>query len=107
MEFSFPAAGFQDISAFHPLRLLIEHAPTAIALFDPDLRYIIASRRWLEDYGLSDRNIIGQCHYDIFPEIGEEWKAIHQQCLQGAIERREEEAFPRADGSIDWLKWEV
>lgn len=107
MEFSFPAAGFQNISAFHPLRLLIEHAPAAIALFDTDVRYIITSRRWLEDYGLGDRNIIGQCHYDIFPEISEEWKAIHQQCLQGAIERREEEAFPRADGGIDWLKWEV
>jgi PAS domain S-box-containing protein len=106
MDFSLPA-GLQDTSAFHPLRLLVEHTPAAIALFDTDLRYIIASRRWLEDYGLGDRNIIGQCHYDIFPEIGEEWKVIHQNCLQGAIERREEEAFPRSDGGTDWLKWEV
>lgn len=90
-----------------PLQLFVEHAPAAIALFDTELRYLMASQRWLEDYGLGDRAIIGVCHYDVFPEIGDDWKAIHQRCLQGAIERCDEEAFPRSDGKTDWLKWEV
>jgi len=107
MESLIPTLGLHNVSAAHSLSLFVEHTPAAIAVLDKDLRYILASRRWQEDYGLGDRNIMGQCHYDIFPEIGDEWKAMHQRCLQGAVERREEEAFPRADGGIDWLKWEV
>ncbi|MEM6521312.1 MAG: PAS domain S-box protein [Cyanobacteria bacterium P01_C01_bin.70] len=91
----------------HPLRLMVEHTPAAIALFDRELRYLMASRRWLEDYDLGDRDIIGQCHYDLFPEISDDWKAVHQRCLSGAVEQADEQAFPRADGKVDWLRWEV
>ncbi|MEM6424506.1 MAG: PAS domain S-box protein [Cyanobacteria bacterium P01_D01_bin.128] len=88
------------------VRLLVEHTPGAIAMFDRDLRYLMTSRRWLEDYRLGDRDIIGQCHYDIFPGTSNWWKAIHQRCLQGQVERCDDEAFARADGSTAWLKWE-
>jgi len=56
---------------------------------------------------LGDRDLLGVCHYDAFPEIGEEWKAIHRRCLTGEIIRADEDRFERADGSIQWLRWEV
>lgn len=89
------------------LRLFFEHTPAAIAMFDREMRYIHASRRWLKDYGLGDRNIIGHSHYDVFPEISERWKQIHKRCLAGAVERRDEDLFPRQDGTTDWVSWEV
>ena len=46
---------------------------------------MLMSRRWREDYGLSDENIIRRCHYEVFPEIYERWREIHQRCLKGAI----------------------
>ena len=91
------------------LKSFVEHTPAAVAMFDRDLRYLAVSRRWLQDYQLSDRSIIGLHHYDVFPEIRHvrEWQEIHQRCLAGAIERREEDSFTREDGCVNWLRWEV
>lgn len=84
----------------------VKHTPAAVAMFDRELRYLVASDRWLEDYGI-DREVVGQCHYDVFPEIGDDWKAIHRRCLNGEINSVEEALFSRADGSIDWIRWEI
>jgi PAS domain S-box-containing protein len=89
------------------LKLFVEHSPAAIAMFDKEMKYLIASRRWYQDYGLGDQRIIGRSHYDIFPEVPERWKDIHQRCLAGAIERCDEDPFPRADGRTDWVRWEI
>lgn len=89
------------------LRLFIEHAPSALAMMDRDMRYIFASRRWLENYHLNYADIIGICHYDIFPEIPERWKEIHRRCLAGAAEKCEEDSFVRLDGRVEWLRWEI
>ncbi len=67
----------------------------------------MVSQRWLTDYGLAGRDIIGQCHYDVFPDIPERWRLIHRRVLAGAVEQCDEDPFPRHDGSIEWLQWEA
>lgn len=89
------------------LRLFVEHSPAAIAMFDRNMHYIVASRRFLKDYNIGEKNVIGRSHYEIFPEIPERWKEIHRRCLAGAIEKSEEDPFPRADGKMDWVRWEI
>jgi PAS domain S-box-containing protein len=88
-------------------RLLIEHAPAALALFDSDMHYLAASQRWMDDYGLAGREILGKSHYEIFPEIGERWKAVHRRALNGETITATEDRFERDDGSVQWLRWEV
>ena len=88
------------------LQLFIQHVPAGVAMLDREMRYLYVSDRWLTIYGIRDRDVIGKSHYEIFPEISTRWKQIHQRCLAGAIEC-EEEAFPRADGSVDWIQWEI
>ncbi|HVW15994.1 MAG TPA: PAS domain S-box protein [Mucilaginibacter sp.] len=89
------------------LHFLIEHTPAAIAMFDRRMRYIAVSGRFLKDYQLTDRNIIGMSHYDVFPELPERWRELHQRCLAGECSRCSDDPFPRADGSIDWVQWEL
>ena len=89
------------------LRLFVEHSPAAIAMFDREMKYIVASRRYLIDYELGEQNVAGRSHYEIFPEIPERWKEIHKRCLAGATEKAEDDPFPRASGKLDWIRWEI
>lgn len=89
------------------LRLYAEHSPAAIAMVDRDMKYIVVSRRWMEDYRLGDQSIIGRSHYEVFPDIPQRWIEIHQRCLAGAVEKCDEDPFLRADGRTDWIRWEV
>ena len=78
-------------------------------MLDKNLRYVVVSRRWLTDYHLGEQDLVGRHHYDVFSEIRlrSDWLDIHQRCLAGAVERREEDRFVREDGNEDWLRWEV
>lgn len=89
-------------------RLFVEHAPAAIAVFDRDLNYLAASRRWLKEYGCKE-DVVGKHHYDVFPEIRgmERWVNIHRRCVSGEHVSCDEDRFERADGSVHYLRWEI
>lgn len=93
--------GYQTIKTF------IEGAPSAIAMLDNNLRYLAVSNQWLKDYKPGMPNIIGYSHYEVFPEISDYWKALHQACLRGETVKSEGERFVRADGSEQWVKYVI
>jgi PAS domain S-box-containing protein len=89
------------------LQAYVDNAPAAIAMFDGEMRYLMVSRHWLQDFGLNEQDLIGRSHYEVFPEIRSEWKAVHRRALAGEVVRASEDYFERADGHSQWIAWET
>ncbi|MGB9235528.1 MAG: PAS domain S-box protein [Terriglobales bacterium] len=88
------------------LRLFVEHAPVALAMFDREMRYLSVSRRWLANHGL-DRDLHGVSHYDVFPSVPERWKQAHRRGLAGEVVGEDEDRVELANGSVQWTRWVV
>ena len=89
------------------LKSFIEFSPAAIAIFDKEMRYIAASNIWKKDYKLERKNIIGVCHYDMFPESSHRWKEIHQRGFAGEVLSNPEDSYARKNGRVQWFRWEI
>ncbi len=87
------------------MRYIIKHDPNAIAVYDRDLRYIAVSDRYLRDYEV-EYDVLGKHHYEVFPEMPQRWREVHQRVLQGAVEKNDDDSFERPDGSITCNRWE-
>ena len=92
--------------ALDSLALFVAAAPNAMAMFDRELRFIAASRRFMADLGLK-QPLTDLSLYEAFPEISDNWKAVHRRCLAGAVESVEVERFESPKGGAQWIRWEV
>ncbi len=88
------------------LLAFVDNAPAAVAMFDREMRYLAASRQWLVDYHLEGCNLIGRSHYEVFPNIPQRWREVHQRCLNGSIERNDDDTYDVA-GAERHLRWET
>ena len=89
------------------MKRFVEHTPAAVAMVDHDLRYLLASRRWLADFHLGDRDIIGESHYELFPALPAHWRETYERCLAGGTMKGEDDDFARPDGTSEAVRWEV
>lgn len=88
------------------MRYIIEHSRSAVAVHDRDLNYIYVSQRYLDDYKVRERDIIGKHHYEVFPDLPQKWRDVHQRALAGEVCSAEDDPYVREDGSVEWTRWE-
>lgn len=87
---------------------IFKHLPVAFALFDTDMNYITYSNQWVIDYQLNENeDLTGRNHYEVFPEIPQHWRELHQRCLKGEHLFNKAEKFVRADGSVQYDAWDI
>ncbi|MDY7021298.1 MAG: PAS domain-containing protein, partial [Cyanobacteriota bacterium] len=86
----------------------IEYMPTAVAMLDRQMRYIIVSKRWQTDFSPENINIAGCSHNELFLNLPEIWHQNVQHCLAGNLEQWELE-FPVTflENSSSWIKFNV
>lgn len=104
-----PSDGAHTLPALSGVLAALTQAPLGIAIFDRNMRYLAASAQFLTDQGLpGDTPLAGRRHYDVFPDIPQRWRDIHARVLvEGAELSHEGEAFERADGRTQWIRWSV
>ena len=74
---------------------IISHAQSAIAVHDKDLKYVYVSKRYLKEYKVKEQNIIGKHHYEVFPDLPQKWRDVHQRALAGEVLSAEEDPYFR------------
>lgn len=89
------------------LRYVIEHTRSAIAIHDKNMRYLYVSQKYLDEYHIPDgKAIIGKHHYEVIPDLPEKWREVHQRALAGEVLSAEDDAYEKADGKIEYTRWE-
>ncbi|MEQ8677819.1 MAG: PAS domain-containing protein [Aggregatilineales bacterium] len=91
----------------HQFMQMATYLPMAVAVFDREMRYLFANPSWIENFDLAETNVIGKSHYDIFPQIGGDWKAIHQKCLQNDNPYKDTVAYRSKDGCLEWMRRDI
>lgn len=107
LNFRLRRARDAESEAQERLKLLIQYAPAALAMFDRDRRYLAVSQRWITDYRLEGQAVLGRRHDEVVPDLPDRWREIHRRAQAGETIAMAEDPFLRANGSVRWLRWEV
>lgn len=92
------------------LKEFVERAPSAIAMLDRDMRYVAVSSRFLVDRRLTKytvQSLLGRSHYEVFPNLPEQRRALHRRALAGETFTAEEDLMELHDGKKDWIRWQM
>jgi PAS domain S-box-containing protein len=105
-EFGDAGKSVDDMEAV--LGVLIENAPVAMAMFDHQMRYVLANRSWVEEFSLQGVHpLIGRSQYEVFPGMHPGWRQVYDRALQGHVVRSEHDALSGPDGRRVVYRWEV
>ncbi|MBI1293976.1 PAS domain-containing protein [bacterium] len=88
------------------LNYIIAHNQSSIAVYDREMRYIYVGQQAHVDEKARGQEVIGRCHYDVFPGVPAKWRDAHRRALAGEVLRAEEDRHVREDGSEEWIRWE-
>jgi PAS domain S-box-containing protein len=88
------------------LESFIEHAPIRLAMFDREMRYVAASKRWESAHNMRLAEVKGRCVYDVFPDIPQRWRDEHRRALDGRACQGEDEV-QTPSGEVQSLRWSM
>lgn len=90
------------------LAALVENAPAAMAMFDRQMRYVMANRQWVLEFGLQGMMpLVGRSHYEVFPKMHAAWREVYESGLEGNLRRWEVPGKPRPGLRQITYRWEV
>jgi PAS domain S-box-containing protein len=88
------------------LKVFVKNVPVGVAMLDRNMRYLQVSDRWCADYSIDSSQVLGRSHYELFPDIPQRWKEMHNRALEGETLRADEDRWDRK-GRTAWIRWEL
>lgn len=85
------------------LQLFIQDTPAGVAMFDDRLRYMSASRRWVEERGMHVWEIAERSVYEVHPRLPEAWREDHRRALAVEMVQYREDRFENEEGRERWV----
>jgi diguanylate cyclase (GGDEF)-like protein/PAS domain S-box-containing protein len=89
------------------LAFFIKNVPTPIAIFDLKKRFVAISDRWLKDFYLGSKNVIGKKFNEVFKTDSLKWENIFEKCLRGKTLSNNKDNFIKSNGDYEWIKWKA
>lgn len=89
------------------LELIMDHAPSALAVFDHEMKYRFATHNWLRLYGIENQPVIGREFYELHPDTTEAMKQNHQSCQEGRHITLKEELVPVFENRQEWIRFSL
>ena len=88
------------------MRYIIDNSNSAIAVHDRNMNYVFVSENYLKQFDVEETNIIGRNHYDVFPDLPQKWRDVHQRVLKGAVVSADKDLYRAESGKDYWTRWE-
>ncbi|QDU71087.1 Aerobic respiration control sensor protein ArcB [Mucisphaera calidilacus] len=89
------------------LQHFVDNTPAAVAMFDRDMNYLMASQGWYEQNDLRGQSIIGRSYYDVMTDVPEHWREAHRRSLAGETFEMDRDCLDTGDGRLLWISWRV
>lgn len=88
------------------LNYIIENDRTAVAVHDKELRYVYVSQKYIDEFDLRDKKLIGEKAYDLFPDTPKKWKETYNRALEGEVVQKSEDLIVGNNQKQWWIRWE-
>jgi two-component sensor histidine kinase len=100
--------GTEPTDMLETLSIVVEQCPVAIAMFDRDMRYLLANRQWVQEFNLaSAMPLVGKSQYEVFPKLHAGWREIYERALKGYAMRCEHPVQAAGGGAVISVRSEV
>jgi PAS domain S-box-containing protein len=84
---------------------LIKQLPYATAFINSDLEVVHASDRWISEFDLEEKEVIGKTLRQIFPDIRNSWRKDLNTVLKSGDKTTGIECFLDQNGQEHWFNW--
>jgi len=85
---------------------LVKQLPSATAFVNKKLEVVYVSDKWIEDFDLEKRNVLGHGLKTIFGEVEEDWAKVLKDCLKGITSEKSIHRYNDPGGNDRWFEWQ-